>query len=89
MIYDNPRLGSFIDLCPRSLRFNIFKLLFLKNARQFEAKLHIRPPWDIGMNICSNVLGHMTKMASRPIYGKKTFKTLLLRNQEADDLETW
>ena len=26
----------------------------------------------------------MTKMDSRPIYGKN-----LLRNQEADDLETW
>ena len=29
-IYDNPRSRSFIDLCPRSLRFNIFKLSFLK-----------------------------------------------------------
>ena len=40
------------------------------------------------MKNCSNVPCHMTKMASRPIYGK-TFKNLLLRNQEADDLETW
>ena len=30
--------------------------------------------------------GHMTKMASRPIYGK-TFKNLLLRNQEAMNLK--
>ena len=30
----------------------------------------------------------MTKMAAMPIYGK-TFKDLLLRNQKADDLETW
>ena len=29
-IYDNPRSRQFIDLCPRSLRFNIFKLLCLK-----------------------------------------------------------
>ena len=36
----------------------------------------------------SDVPGHMTKMASRPIYGK-TFKNLLLQNQEANDLETW
>ena len=41
------------------------------------------------MKICSNVPGHMTKMASRPIYMHvKTFKNLLLRNQEADNLET-
>ena len=64
------RSGSFMDLCPRSLRFNIFKLLFLKkNTRPFEANFHIQS-WDVGMKICSNAPGHMTKMASRPIYGK-------------------
>ena len=41
--------------------------------------------WD---EIYSNVLDHMTKMASRPICGKK-LQNHLLRNQEADDLETW
>ena len=40
------------------------------------------------MKICSNVQGHMTKMASRA-YMVKTFKNLLLQNQEPDDLETW
>ena len=28
----------------------------------------------LGMKICSNVLGHKTKMAFRPIYRKKTLK---------------
>ena len=32
--------------------------------------------------------GHMTEMAVMPIYGKN-LKNLLLRNQKADDLETW
>ena len=41
------------------------------------------------MKICSNVPGHMAKMASRLIYGKNLEKKILLRNQEADDLETW
>ena len=59
----------------------------LKNTRPFEAKFHMEPPWDVGMKMCSNLPGHMTKMASRPIYGK-TFKNLLLWNQKADDLET-
>ena len=31
-IYDNPRSWSFIDLCPRSLRFSIFRFLFLKKS---------------------------------------------------------
>ena len=54
-----------------------------KNTRSFEAKFRMEPPWDVEMKICSNVPCHMIKMASMPIYGKK------LRNQEADDLETW
>ena len=33
--------------------------------------------------------GHMTKMVAMPIYGKKNFKNLLLRNQRADFHETW
>ena len=32
--------------------------------------------------------GHMTKMATMPIYGKN-LKNLLLRNQKVDDRETW
>ena len=41
----------------------------------FEAKFHMEPQWDVGMKICSNVLGHITKIASRPIYGKNLKKT--------------
>ena len=33
--------------------------------------------------------GHMTKMAAMPIYGKNLKTNLLLRNQKADDLESW
>ena len=47
-----------------------------------EAKFHVEPPWDGGTNICSNGPGHMTKVL-------KTLNNLLLRNQKADNLETW
>ena len=47
-----------------------------------EAKLHMESPWDGGTKVCSNGLGHMTKMAAMPIYGKN-LKNLFLRNQEA------
>ena len=50
-----------------------------------EAKFCMEPPWDGGTKVCSNGLGHMTKMAAMPIYGKN----LLLWNRKADDLETW
>ena len=53
-----------------------------------EAKFHVEPPWNGGTEVCSNGPGHMTKMAAMPIYDKN-LKNLLLRNQTADDLETW
>ena len=81
MILDSSRSGSFTDLCPRSLSFNIFKLLFLKkkNTRPFEAKFHMKPPCDVGMKMCPNIPGP---------YMVNTFKHHL-QNQDADDLETW
>ena len=48
----------------------------------------MEPPLDWGTKVCSNDQGHVTKMAAMPIYGKN-LKNLLLRNQKADDLETW
>ena len=35
-----------------------------------EAKFHVEPPWDRGTKVCSNSLGHMTKVVAMPIYGK-------------------
>ena len=40
-----------------------------------EAKFHVEPPWDVGMKVCSNGPGHMTKLAAMPIYGKNLKKT--------------
>ena len=38
--------------------------------------------------VCLRSLGHLTKMATTPIYGKKAFENLLLQNHWADALET-
>ena len=35
-----------------------------------------------------NVIGHMTKMASMPIYGKNPLKIFFSRSK-SNDLETW
>ena len=35
-----------------------------------KVKFHMKPPWDGGTEVCSNGPGHMTKMATTPIYGK-------------------
>ena len=39
------------------------------------------------MNIFTNGFGHMTKMATIPMYGK--ILKNLLQNQKANDLRTW
>ena len=33
-------------------------------------KFHVEPPGAEGMKICSNFAGHMTNMATMPIYGE-------------------
>ena len=35
-----------------------------------KAKIYVEPPWVGGTIFCSRHLGHMTKMAATPIYGK-------------------
>ena len=58
----------------------------LETAWPIEAKFYVEPPLDGGTKVWSNGLGHMTKMAAMPIYGKNS-KSHLLRNQKVDDLE--
>ena len=40
-----------------------------------KAKFYVEPPWVGGTKFCSRHLGHMTKMAATPIYGKNPSKT--------------
>ena len=70
-LHEYQRSRSFTDLCPRSLRFNIFKLVFLKQLGPIEAIFHVVPSWDGRMKVSTNGLCHMTKMAAMPIYANK------------------
>ena len=47
----------------------------LETTRPIEAKFHMESLWDGGMKVCSNGPGHMTKMATMPIYGKNLKKS--------------
>ena len=62
----------------------IFKFFSLVAMRPIDAKFHVDFSWDGGTNVCSNGLGHMTKMVAMPIYGKNLQKSTSLT---ADDLE--
>ena len=53
-----------------------FSNISSETTRPTEAKFHVEPPWDGGTKVCSNSLGHMTKMAAMPIYGKNLKKSL-------------
>ena len=46
-----------------------------------ELKFHIETPKDGGKKVCSNGLGHMTKMAAMPIYGKNPLKIFFSRTR--------
>ena len=45
-----------------------------ETACPIKAKFYVEPPWVGGTIFCSRHLGHMTKMAATPIYGKVKVK---------------
>ena len=71
-------LGSLVSLKyrhgPLSIRPLFSKIFFSKTAGPIEAKFHWEPPWVRGAKVCLGHLGHMTKMAAMPIYGKNPSK---------------
>ena len=51
--------------------FNILKqFFFLETNRPVELKFHMGAPYDRLAKIYTNCSGHMTKMATMPIYGR-------------------
>ena len=50
------------------------KIFFSKTAWPIKAKFYVEPPWVGGTKVCSRHVGHMTKMATTPIYGKNPSK---------------
>ena len=84
-LYEYQRSWSFIDLRPRSLRFNSFKLLLLRNLKDDWSQISYGA--SVGCGEWKFVL--MFQVTWPCSYMVKNFENLLLRNQEADDLETW
>ena len=55
----------------QGLSYSTFSNLFsLEAPRPIEAKFHVDPPWDGEMEVGTNGLCHITKMAAMAIYGK-------------------
>ena len=51
------------------------KIFFSKSAGQIKAKFHMEPQWIGWTKVYSHGLGHMTKLAATPIYGKNPSKS--------------
>ena len=52
----------------------ISNIFFSETACPIKAKFYVEPPWVGGTKVCLRHLGHMTKMAATPIYGKNPSK---------------
>ena len=65
----------------------MFKLVFLKKSWAIGNQSLYERLREIGNKIYTNELGHITNMATMPIYGKN-LTNLLLQNHLFDDLET-
>ena len=54
-------------------------IFFSETTWPIEAKFYVEPPWVGGTIFCLRHLGHMTKMAATPIYGKNPSKIFFSR----------
>ena len=61
------------------LRSQCSKIFFSETAGPIKAKFYVEPPLLGGTIFCSRHLGHMTKMAATPIYGKNPSKIFFSR----------
>ena len=66
----------------------ISNIFFSKTTCPIKAKFYLEPPWVERTKVCSRQLGHMTKMAATPIYGK-TLQKSSSETRRADFHETW
>ena len=64
---------------PSVVRSQCSNIFFSETAGPIKAKFYVEPPWVGGTIFCSRHLGHMTKMAATPIYGKNPSKIFFSR----------
>ena len=76
IVYPSSRRPSFVGVRRRS---QCSKIFFSETAGPIKAKFYVEPPWVGGTIFCSQHLGHMTKMAAMPIYGKNPSKIFFSR----------
>ena len=68
------RRPSLVRRRPSVVVVNKLKHLLLQNRLLDQSQIYVESPWVGGTKVCSQHLGHMTKMAATPIYGKNPSK---------------
>ena len=63
----------------RTSSSTISNIFFSETACPIKAKYYVEPPWVGGTKFCSRHLGHITKMAAMPKYGKNPAKIFFSR----------
>ena len=67
--------GHSLTLVKGHSDFKVKTLFFTETVGRFGTKAHMKAKVGIGMKIYTNELGHMTNMATLPIYGKNLKKS--------------
>ena len=65
-----PYSGVHCRRCHRRRRQQCLNIFSSETALPIKAKFYVEPPWEGGTKLYINGPGHMTKMATMPIYGK-------------------
>ena len=60
------------------IRSQCSNILISETTWPIKAKFYVEPPWVGGTIFCSRHLGHMTKMAATPVYGKNPFTSVCM-----------
>ena len=56
------------------LNIKIKIMVFSEIAWPIKLKFYVKPPWIVTFKFCTRYPGHMTKMATTPMYGKNPSK---------------
>ena len=57
-------------------------MVFSEIAWPIKLKFLVDPPWIVALKFCPQYLGHVTKMATMPTYGKNPSKIFFFRTVE-------
>ena len=69
-LHEYSRSRSFLDLGPRSFRYESLNLFFSEATGPFVTKFHMKAFRNKEMKTDKYEFGHMTNMAAMPVYGK-------------------